>query len=237
MTNLQLERDHIFVWVSEGAPEAASLRKLGLYTDGKIHKHAGQGTSSIVFLFENAYLELIWVDEPQVAERKSQEMGSDMLARAGWRRTGASPFGIGLHQSSASSGDPPFPAKRYNAEWMQPDTFIYIAESSADLREPFYFVVPAYMAVPSAEQLKLLLDTQPDYGKSFTHDLGVRTLTGIEITSNQPGEFSATASMLSKNGVVAIRRGQLPCAELTFDQGSRGKALDVRPALPLILKF
>lgn len=237
MNVFPLERDHIFIWVSQGAPEAAMLQKLGLYTDGKIHKHVGQGTSSMVFLFENAYLELIWVDEPEVARRKGQEMGTDLLARVAWRQTGASPFGIGLHHRTAGSRDLPFPARSYWAEWMKPDTLIFIAESSGNLREPFYFVVPDYIAVPSAERLKQLLDNQPEYRKNLTHAVGVRRLTGIKIVSNQVRKFSETASMLSKNGVAVVKRGKSSHAELTFDGGSQGKALDVRPTLPLILKY
>lgn len=232
-----LERDHIFIWVSPGAPEAARLQELGLYTDGKVHKHLGQGTSSTVFSFENAYLELIWIDETEVARRKNQEIGTDLLARAAWKQTGSSPFGIGLHHRAAGSTDLPFPTKRYWAEWMKPDTFISIAESSVNLKEPFYFVVPDYLAVPSAEQLKLLLKSQPDYRKNFTHALGVRRLTGIKIVCNPAGKFSETASMLAKNGVVVVKRGKSSHAELTFDGGSQGKALDVRPTLPLILKY
>ena len=232
-----LERDHIFIWVSPGAPEAAVLQKMGLYTDGKVHKHVGQGTSSVVFIFENAYLELIWIDEPETARRRSQDMGTDLLARVAWRQTGASPFGAGLHHRVAGNSDLPFPTRKYWAEWMKPDTFISIAESSVHVKEPFYFVVPDYLAVPSAEQLKLLLDSQPEYRKNFAHALGVRRLTGIQITSNHARKFSPTASMLSKNGVVVIKRGKSSHAELTFDEGLKGKALDVRPTLPLILRY
>ena len=237
MNVFPLERDHIFIWVLPGAPEAARLQKLGLYTDGKVHKHLGQGTSSKVFLFENAYLELIWVDEPEVARRKSQDMGTDLLARVDWRQTGASPFGVGLHHFADGSRAVPFPTKRYWAEWMKPDTFISIAESSVNLKEPFYFVVPDYLAVPSAEQLKQLFDNQPEYRKNFTHVLGVRKLTGIKIMINQLGKFSETASMLSKNGVVVLKRDKPSYAELTFDGRTQGKTLDVRPTLPLVLKY
>lgn len=236
-SDFPLERDHIFVWVSPGAPEAAALQKLGLHTDGRVHKHAGQGTSSVGFFFENAYLELIWVDEPEVARRKSQELGTDMLARAAWRQTGASPFGLGLHRLAAGGGDLPFPTKMYRADWMEAGTFISVAESSADPREPFYFVVPDYLAVLPAERLKQLLDSRPEYRKNFTHPLGLRRLTGVKIISNQPGKFSETTSLISKNGVAVVERGKSPRAELTFDGGARGKSLDVRPTLPLILKY
>ncbi len=43
--------------------------------------------------------------------------------------------------------------------------------------------------------------------------------------------------MISKNGVVVVKHGKSSHAELTFDGGSQGKVLDVRPTLPLILKY
>ncbi len=65
----------------------------------------------------------------------------------------------------------------------------------------------------------------------------MRQLTGVGIITNQAGKFSEAASRISKNGVVVIKHGKTPHAELTFDGGSQGKVLDVRPTLPLILKY
>ena len=33
----------------------------------EVATHSGQGTASVFFVFENAYLELIWVDDPVAA--------------------------------------------------------------------------------------------------------------------------------------------------------------------------
>jgi hypothetical protein len=236
MGDFPLELDHLFIWVSQGAPEAAALRSLGLHTDGTVHKHAGQGTSSVVFTFEGAYLELIWVDDPEAAERSGQKMGTDLLARADWRRTGASPFGVGLRRRAAGN-DPPFPTRKYWAEWMKPETFILVAESSAEVKEPMYFVVPGDIALPPPEQLEQLFLSQPEYRNNFAHPLGVRKLTGVEVTLDREGDFSSTASTLSRSGVVEVARGASPHAELVFDQGVRGESLPVAPSLPLTLKY
>lgn len=235
-----LERDHIFVWVSKGAPEAAALEKLGLQTDRRINKHTGQGTASIGFYFENAYLELIWVDDEDVAAKKDNEAGGvadRVLERARWRQTGASPFGVGLRRRAGAAGAIPFPTRKYWAEWMQLDTFIESATSSSRVREPMFFVVPEYMAVPSPEKLRPLLESKPELQKLFSHPLGARNLTGVKITVSGVGRLSLTASSLSKNGIVTIENGKAPVLELTFDGGSRGKSLDARPTLPIILKY
>lgn len=230
-----LERDHLFVWVAPGAPEAEKLSELGLFTDGKIHKHAGQGTASKVFLFENAYLELIWVDEPDVARGKAKDMNTNLVERANWRSTGASPFGIGLHYQN--EGDlAPFPAKKYWAEWMKPNTSIDIAESAVNVKEPFYFIVPEYLKVPSLEKLKQALESQPELRKVFTHALGVHRLTGITVVQDTR-RLSQTALLLAKNRLVFLKQGKATYAELTFDSRAQGKTLDARPTLPLVLKY
>jgi hypothetical protein len=213
MSDSPLELDHLFVWVSEGAPEASALERLGLRPDPTVHKHAGQGTSSVVFLFERAYLELIWVDEPEVAAAKGREMGADMIARADWRRTGASPFGVGLRRRRAGD-EPPFPTREYRAEWMPPETCILIAEDAADVREPFRFVVPEGIAMAPPEQLEEWLESKPEMRESFTHPLGVRALTGARVGVGGP-----------------------PYAELTFDDGARGELFDAGPTLPLRLRY
>lgn len=235
-----LERDHIFVWVSEEAPEAAALEKLGLYTDRRVNKHTGQGTASIVFYFENAYLELIWVDDEGVAAKKDNEAGGGavhMVERSRWRQTGASPFGVGLHGRAGVTDAIPFATRKYWAEWMKPDTFIEFATSSSNAREPMCFVVPEYIAVPPPEKVRSLLESRPEARKLFAHPLGARELTAVKITVSGVRRLSTTASLLSENGVVTFEKGKTPVLELTFDGGSRGKTLDARPTLPLILKY
>lgn len=231
-----MERDHIFVWVSPGAPEAAKLESLGLYTDGKVHKHVGQGTASKVFVFDNAYLELIWIDEPEVAKGKTDAMNTSIVDRANWRKTGASPFGVGLHRQAEES-PLPFPTKKYRADWMRPDTFIDIAESATDIKEPFFFVVPAYLKAPTIEQVRKISDSQPDLLKMFAHASGLHRLTGVKVTSKSRRGFSKTGLLISRNGLVSLRRGNTDFAELVFDQGAQGKSLDVRPTLPLVVKY
>jgi hypothetical protein len=120
---------------------------------------------------------------------------------------------------------------------MKPETFILIAESSAEAKEPLYFVVPEDIALPPTEQLEQLFLSQPEYRDNFVHPLGVRRLTGVKLTLDREGEFSSTASTLSLNGVVEVARGAEPHAELVFDQGARGESLQVSPSLPLTLKY
>ena len=87
----------IFLFGLQRAPEAKALEDAGLRAFGEITHHSGQGTASKVFLFENAYLELIWVDDELAATKNKASTGIDMRTRAQWKQTEASPFGVGFH--------------------------------------------------------------------------------------------------------------------------------------------
>src|SRR5688572_7246379 len=59
----RVELDHVFIVVTPGAAaEIAALRAAGFTVAADPRKHDGQGTASVAAYFENAYLELIWVD-------------------------------------------------------------------------------------------------------------------------------------------------------------------------------
>jgi hypothetical protein len=82
-----LRVDHVFCFVEPGFPDEEDLRAAGFTVDfGR--EHAGQGTRNRLVLFDNAYLELIWVSDPAEAERN--------VLRLDRRASGPCPFGIGL---------------------------------------------------------------------------------------------------------------------------------------------
>jgi hypothetical protein len=59
------EFDHVWIMVSAGAPERAALKKAGFTISPVVNRHEGQGTASVTAEFQNAFLELMWV-EPTV---------------------------------------------------------------------------------------------------------------------------------------------------------------------------
>jgi hypothetical protein len=67
--------------------------------------------------------------------------------------------------------------------------------------------------------------------------LGVRTLTGVKITLNSDKELTNAVALLDRNSIVAIERGTTPLLELTFDGGTKGKILNARPMLPILLRY
>jgi len=220
-----VEVDHVFIFVQRQAPEALVLEQFGLKRTPRPTRHVGAGTASLSFLFENAYLELLWVEDE--AEVKTQ--GHTWALRADWRRTGASPFGLGLRRVNPALSALPFPTVSHRAAWMRPGTEMAVATSSSDPMEPNIFVVPSYMALPAWLTPKVKPLTR--------HPVGLRALTGMKMLSPSTQAQSATMGALAQAGLVTFEYGPEYLLELTCDDGQGGKVLDVRPTLPLVLRY
>jgi hypothetical protein len=228
-----LALDHIFIWVTKGAPEAKALEAIGLKAFGEINQHTGQGTASKTYIFENAYLELIWVEDEQAAAKNAARTGVDMRARAQWKQTGASPFGVGLHYLPGIARTAPFPVMPYWAEWMKPDTSIEFAQSVTTYQEPMYFILPAYLSVSEAAIQEML---RRNSSTIKTPGLDVKRITGVRITAVEK-KLTSTAVILSRSGVVVTKGGKAAVMEITFDEGRQGKKFDLRTSLPLVIKY
>ena len=224
MTGFEL--DHVVVFVSVDAPEARALESLGLQGFGGTTRHEGLGTASTSFFFSNLlYLELFWVHDPTSAAQTLAPLGLNLDARMRWRETGASPFGLMLRRRQAGASAPaPFPVKQLAATWMPAGTVVeFNGEITA---EPYYGIVPENLTFRSFRA------NIPD----LPHPLGVKNLTDIALTV-PAGELSPIARLLMGNELANFEVGSPPLMTLTFDSGAQGKAVDVRPTLPLMLKF
>jgi hypothetical protein len=227
-----LEVDHIFVHTIKGAARVSVLQELGLHCSDHLVRRVEQGTASKIIFFENAYLELIWIEDEHAVEQQAVRTGIDILGRFHWQHTGASPFGIGLRGKSGTAELMPHSNPHW-AEWMRPEMSIrFAAENLASVEEPIYFVIPDSIA------LTTWLDRSCEaHRQLISHPLGVRKLTGVKITVNSDKELTDAVSLLCLHGVVAIERGMSPLLEITFDSASRGKIIDARPVLPIVLKY
>lgn len=131
--------DHVFVMVTPEAPEVARLTALGLAESFR-RAHPGQGTTNACFCFDNAYLELLWLTAPTEAASCALAR-SGLAARADWRRSAASPFGIALRHPDPAAA-PPFPAWSYAAPFLPAGMSIPVATASDDPRQPLLFRSP-----------------------------------------------------------------------------------------------
>lgn len=227
-----LQLDHVLVWVAKGAPEAKALESVGLQIQGHANKHTGQGTASKIFIFENLYFELIWIEDEQAVARNAARTGIDWTARAQWQKTGASPFGVALHRPFDRNTAIPFPVTRYWAEWMKPDTIIEFAQTVNNPSEPMFFVVPDYISTDGPAMKDMLSKRF----KRSPHQLGVSRVSKLRIV--QTGKkLTTTSELLSQGGIMKVETGKTPLLELTFDGGAQKKNTDLRPQLPIVLKY
>jgi hypothetical protein len=214
--NIGLELDHVYLAVSPFAPEGAALREAGFSFVPDTAVHTGQGTVSIAAVFENVYLELIWL-----------EGGEDPLAmkdRIAWRETGASPFGIGLRRVDTLASSLPFETRSHHAPWM-----LEVAVNENDRpTDPAVFVVPPYMSMPAMIQVRGQPPAQP---------LGVHRVTHVRVHGPHPGGMSPAVRILHESGVVVFEESREHRLDLIFDGGAQGKHIDLRPRLPLVIQY
>jgi hypothetical protein len=222
---MALELDHIFVLVSVGAPEAEQLRLFGL-SEGSPNVHPGQGTANRRFFFENAMLELIWVED-------ADEARSDLVAPTGlwermqWQESGAAPFGICLRDRSGAAPELPFPTWAYRPPYLPLGSAIAIA-AGMPLAEPLLFASP-FGRRPAA--------AAPEEREPLQHPAGMRELTACRLTLAASTPPSAALRSIAELGVISVRDGDAPLLELWFDGGSRRQQADLRDALPLIMHW
>jgi hypothetical protein len=113
-----IELNHVWVMVSPNAPERAALTRAGFLISRDVNRHDGQGTASITVEFENAFLELIWLDST-VSVAPGMERGAEKFRqRMLWRSSGWCPIGVGLRRTTSSNDALPFPTWSWTAEWM-----------------------------------------------------------------------------------------------------------------------
>jgi hypothetical protein len=134
------ELDHLFIWTSEGAPEAEALIDAGL-TEGTPNTHPGQGTSNRRFFLENGFLELLWVDRrSEVESEKTRHL--HFWDRWSGRNSGSCPFGFIFRPHGPEKKPPPFATWEYHPAYLPENVSILVGKNAERLDEPMLFCMP-----------------------------------------------------------------------------------------------
>lgn len=212
--------DHLLVFVSPGAPERAAFERAGFRIDPTINEHEGQGTASVTVEFENAFLELIWPD-PKVPVSPDLERAVEKFRkRSAWRTSGWSPFGVAMHRN----GPPvewPVPTWSIAPPWLAPGEAIVMLTPRDDASSPSLSV--------HADKDEPPRDTR--------HPIGVRRVTGVRLITPESYEPIDALKYVRDAGVLTFDRGSEWLVELTFDNGRRHETKDLRPDLPLRIRY
>ncbi|BBE74582.1 VOC family protein [Oharaeibacter diazotrophicus] len=212
---MDLRLDHVFLFVelAEARPGGAvhdRLAAAGLVPSYE-RRHHGQGTANVCWCFDDAYLELLFVVDPDEIAAPATAR-SRLAERARWRTTGASPVGIGLR-----GGALPLPTWEYRFEGLPPGLSIPVAAASDDVRRPFVFVSPG---------------TRPPVEWTDGH-AGVRQVaagwTGfaVEIDTGAAPAGDLEALVSAVPGVTLARRPAAPLNLVLTGPGGRRRRIEL----------
>ena len=205
--------DHLFVFCSVGAPEAAALVARGLAVDLR-RDHLGQGTSNVCIGFLGGYLELLWLrDDQEARDPLVKPLG--LHERARWRETRSSPFGVCVRPDEAGL-PPPFATWDYRPKYLPAGLTIDMACNSGVLGEPMLFRVE-----------------RPFVPLGGSHALAHRELARATLTVPNLAPMSMWREVRIPR--LAVVDGDEHRLDLEF--AAARSELDLRPALPLRLRF
>jgi hypothetical protein len=109
---------------------------------------------------------------------------------------------------------------------------IEILTARDDTKSPSLFVTPRALAVDPKSDAKGARGPL----STFVHPLGVKRLTAVRLIT--PSSYQRVeAFVYLTSGVIGVTPGPEWAIELTFDSGARKKTKDLRPDLPLVLKY
>lgn len=212
------ELDHVFFAATDADAAEKVLAEFGIaFTDHRVHQ--GQGTANACALFENAYFELLWPQNP--AELRSsivKPLGLEERMR--WRETGASPFGLCFRGDSRSA---PFETWSYEAAYLPKGAGIPIVTPRGFHAEPLVFVSGQSRAAA---------------GRSPTHCGARRTLTGVQVRrAASATPLSAGVRWFAERGLFSLQDGPAHRLELEWDHARQGKSHDFSPDIPIVLRW
>lgn len=93
--------------------------------------------------------------------------------------------------------------------------------------EPLVFATP-WGARPDA--------APPERRQPLDHPNGAAEITRVHLTRPRGTSLSAAAAALERSGVVTFAESDAYLAALELDDARAGRSLDLRPALPLVVR-
>ncbi len=216
---MSLELDHVFIFVSEGAPEVDRLIEFG-FSEGEPNVHPGQGTSNRRFFFSNMMLELLWISN--LDEVKSELTKPTMLWERWNGRNNTSPFGIIFRSSNEEA---PFEGWEYKPKYL-PDGFSFLVGNNSEiLNEPMIFKMPN-CGRPT-----------PKKNPPLQNLSGFNNVSSLCVRMPQTSSQSLIIRSIGNLEIISFKESENHVMEIGFDGETSGKSKDFLPELPLILKW
>lgn len=222
---MPFELDHVFICTSVEAPEAGMLAESGL-TEGPGNTHPGQGTANRRFFFQNAMLELLWV-ENEAESKSALTRPTRLWERWIGRGQGSCPFGVCLRPATGSP-IPPFPAWQYKPKYLPEPLHIDVATNSDILTEPMLFSLP----FAKRRDADATAETE-----SSIHPIGFRKITRLEIITPYGSDSSPELKAMVQGRFIHLGSGAEYAMKIGFDEERMLRMEDFRPHLPLVFQW
>lgn len=227
MIAMAFELDHLFIMTDAGAAVADRLVSLGL-TEGSSNVHPGQGTENRRFFFRNSGLELLWVSDAD--EAQSEAIRRTHLWERWEKRQQICPFGICVRPPSGGSNatNIPFPHWDFCPPYLPARLSIAVGNNSENDAEPMLFQTPFGKRPDSFP---------PEKAQPLEHGLGLREVTRVNLISPNIDAPSESLQAAVGTGVITLSAGEAYTMELGFDHEMQGQQIDLRPDLPLVMRW
>jgi len=212
---MRLELDHFFILTKPGAPEANLLTNIGLI-EGSANDHLGQGTSNRRFFFADSMLELLYIRDTQEAKN---EPGCRLHLVERAANETASPFGL-VFRAADDSAFTSFLGWKYHPKYMDAVQHLCIAENSDRIEEPLCILMP-----DSSSRAARLSNAGP-----FDYVTEVRICLPSE-------HISPVLESIGECRRLSLISGEQHLMEVIFNGGRDYQSRDLRPSLPLIVRW
>ena len=206
---------HVLVVTDPGAPVADRLVRFGM-VEGTSNTHPGQGSANRRFFFEDMALELgFFTDEEEARSGPGKVIR--MFDR--WESPGGSRLGLIFRADTDGTGD--FPGFPYQPLYFEEGQFFLVGDNVDALEEPIVVLMPRNL--PSRPPQ----DLSPD---PFVSVSEVR-ISVPAATLSPPLTWAESVDR------VHVIPGEPELMEIVFSEESAGEFLDLRPGLPLVLRW
>ena len=232
-----LQLDHMFILVDEEDIDGQKLMQHGFDISTHYRPHKGQGTAGKFLFFENIYFEFLYVEKPKEANDNIPRIGTDLYQRSLWKQNKAFPFGIGLTLNDESlRNNAEFMSQFHTydgVEWMKGLPPIFVDKTAADTQKPMIFLLNQMLGYDNYKQGKSVSGTYKTFKMKVTSLLLQFPKSTIDFT-----RFQHIRNQLSGDIPIQVIQnigGWL--LEIECDHHAQGKHIDLRPEIPVLIRY
>ncbi len=233
---------YLFAFSAVGKQLIPFLRKLGLNCT-EPQSNPAQGTVSTLIFFENVYLEIFWFEKASHLTQSEMMREFNFQARVNWLETGAAPFGFGLSYLTGNDNFVPSTVEAITTDErsISEQLLEFCPINLSNPEEPICYLIPDYEA--KRNRLNRVLATAEQI---MNPSLEIRKLTHVKlrVISDQlsllalcNGVLATPVESLGAQNLLDIEYKKHPFLELTFDDGNQKRFVDLRPLIPIILRY